>query len=148
MRLDEDSSSNSGGWAAYALNGYLNNRVYNAFANQWKQLIKQVKVKSSIGDKSMTVANSDCYVFIPAISELYDGASQEPYASEGTLISHFSSNPARICYTPDGMAAQYWTRSPNVGYTNYAYRISNDGNPQSITPLSENNIYVRMMLSM
>jgi hypothetical protein len=148
MRLDEDSSSNSGGWAAYALNGYLNNRVYNAFANQWKQLIKQVKVKSSIGDKSMTVANSDCYVFIPAISELYDGASQEPYASEGTLISHFSSNPARICYTPDGMAVQYWTRSPNVGYTNYAYRISNDGNPQSITPLSENNIYVRMMLSM
>jgi hypothetical protein len=142
MILDGDSTSNSGGWDAYYLNGYLNNRVYNALTNQWKQLIKQVKVKSSIGGKSMTVTNSDCYVFIPSISEVYANMTQEPYASEGTLISHFTGDASRICYAPDGMAAQYWTRSPNAGYTNYVYRITNEGIPQSITPLNQNNIYV------
>lgn len=148
MILDEDSSSNSGGWDTYYLNGYLNNRMYHAFANQWKQLIKQVKVKSSIGDKLTTIVNSDCYVFIPAISELHPDVTQEPYTSEGTLISHFSSNAARICCTPDGMAVQYWTRSPNVGYTNYVHRISSEGSHQSITPLNQSDIYVRIMLSM
>ena len=96
----------------------------------------------------MTVTNSDCYVFIPAISELDGNITAEPYASEGTLISHFSSNGARVCCTPDGMAVQYWTRSPNADYTNYVHRINSEGSHQSITPLNQSDMYARIMLSM
>ena len=148
MVMDASSSSNSGGWKTYSLNKYLNNRLYYAFANQWRQLIKQVKVKSSVGNKSTEISSSDCYIFVPSISELYSGVSGEPYASEGTLISHFSSNASRICYTSDGMAVQYWTRSPNVGYTNYVHRISENGMSQSVTVLNAQDVYVRIMLSM
>lgn len=141
------SSNNSGGWANYSLNTYLNNRVYEAFSTKWKQLIKQVKVKSSVGENSEAISNSDCYIFIPAIAELYSGVTSEPYISEGTIISHFqSSNQARICYTLDGDAVQYWTRSPTMGYSGYVYRINNTGAPQSITPMSQSDIYTRIMI--
>lgn len=139
--------TNAGGWAKYALNGYLNNRIYNAFSDKWKQILKQVKVKSSIGDKSTEVSSSDCYIFIPSISELVPSITEEPYGSEGTIISHFTDNTSRICYNKDGETVQYWTRSPSTGWSNYVYRITNGGTYQSVTQLSQESIYVRIMIS-
>ena len=129
--------SNEGGWAKFELNKYLNNRVYNALPDKWKQLIKQVKIKSSIGKQSLSVSSSDCYIFM----------TEEPYASEGTIISHFSSNASRICYNPNGAAVQYWTRSPSLGWDNYVFRITNTGSYQSITQTSAVDIYPRIMIS-
>lgn len=147
MMLVESSSTNSGGWNEYALNAYLNNRFYYALNDQWKQLIKEVKIKSSAGNKSSELINSDCYIFIPSITELTSTVEGEPYSSEGTLISHFASYSAIMCKTTDGTAVQYWTRSPNAKYTNYVYRISDNGTPQPLTPLNQSNIYVRIMFS-
>ena len=140
-------TSNTGGWANYSLNRYLNNRVYNAFPSKWKQLMKQVKVKSSIGDKSIDTSSSDCYIFVPSISELDPGVTAEPYASEGTLIKHLSSNASRICYTSDGTAVQYWTRSPYTYNGSYVYRISASGVSQPVTQMNEPNVFARIMIS-
>ena len=143
----DSAYSNDGGWASYELNKYLNNRVYNALPDKWKQLIKQVKVRSSIGKQSLTVSSSDCYIFIPSIAELVPSMTQEPYGSEGTIISHFSSNTSRICYNPNGAAVQYWTRSPSLGWDTYVYRITNTGTYQSVTQMSSTDIYARIMIS-
>lgn len=141
------SSTNKGGWASYTLNTYLNKRVYEAFASKWKSLMKRVKIKSSIGNMSSEISTSDCYVFIPSISELDAGTTSEPYISEGTHINHFSSPAARICRTPDGTAVKYWTRSPNVGQTSYVYRIDPDGLSRAITQMSDAETYARIMIS-
>ena len=148
MIMNPSTTTNGDGWGTYSLNRYLNNRFYHAIAAQWRQLIKQVKVKSSIGNKSTEVTNSDCYIFVPSISEVAANVTEEPYSSEGTLISHFSSNASRICYTSDGVAVPYWTRSPNAGYNNYVYRINMDGSSAGITTLSTADMYVRTMFSM
>lgn len=143
----DTASTNAGGWASFALNSYLNSRVYEAFPDSWKQLIKQVKVKSSIGEKSLTISSSDCYVFVPSISELIPSMTSEPYGSEGTIISHFTSNEARICYNPEGVAVQYWTRSPSIDWNNYVFRISTTGTYQAVTQLSASDIYPRIMIN-
>lgn len=143
----DTASTNAGGWASFALNSYLNSRVYEAFPDSWKQLIKQVKVKSSIGEKSLTVSSSDCYVFIPSISELIPSMTSEPYGSEGTIISHFTSNEARICYNPEGTAVQYWTRSPSIDWNNYVFRILTTGSYQAVTQLSAADVYPRIMIN-
>ena len=140
-------SNNTGGWQSYSLNAYLNNRLYKAFPTKWTQLMQQVKVKSSAGNKSSDMINSDCYIFVPSISEVSPSVAGEPYASEGTLISHFAAKDSRICYAPDGTAVQYWTRSPNVTYDSYVYRIDANGDAQAVTLLSTTNIYVRIMIS-
>lgn len=141
------STANSGGWANYYLNRYLNSRVYEAFPYKWRQLMKQVKVKSSIGDRLTELSSSDCYIFVPSVSEVDPGVTQEPYVSEGTPIKHFSFNTSRICYTTDGTAVQYWTRSPSVGHTNYVYRINTAGSSQPVTQMNDNTIYARIMIS-
>ena len=143
----DTASTNAGGWASFALNNYLNSRVYEAFPDSWKQLMKQVKVKSSIGEKSLTVSSSDCYVFIPSISELVPSMTEEPYGSEGTAISHFTSNDARVCYNPEGVAVQYWTRSPSIDWNNYVFRISTTGAYQAVTQLSAADVYPRIMIN-
>lgn len=143
----DSTYSNSGGWAKYALNGYLNTRVYNAFPDKWKQLLKQVKVKSSIGDQSSELSSSDCYIFIPSISEVYPDITSEPYPSEGSIISHFTNNASRACKNMDDEYVTYWTRSPNVSYANYIYRIMYDGNVSSLGSPNDQNTYVRIMIS-
>ena len=110
--------------------------------------MKQVKVRSSVGNNSTDISNADCHIFIPAIAELTSSVASEPYVSEGTLISMFSTNTSRICYTFEGKAVQYWTRSPTIGYTNYVYRISDTGAPQPITSMSTPDVSARIMISM
>lgn len=141
------SGTNEGGWENYSLNAYLNHRIYNAFSVKWQQLVKQVKVKSSVGNSSTALSSADCYIFIPAIAELSSLVATEPYISEGTLISHFQTNESRICYTADGDAVQYWTRSPTMNYSNYVYRISATGATQAITQTSQADVHARIMIS-
>ena len=135
------ASSNVGGWAEFTLNSYLNNRLYNAFPDDWKQLMKQVVVKSSVGNKSNDISESDCYIFVPSIAELGEYTSTEPYSNEGTQISHFISPATRRC---DGK--QYWTRSPSTGWSSYIYSIGADGAANAVTQLTS-DYYVRIMIS-
>ena len=148
----DTSSINAGGWAAYDLNRYLNTRVYAAFQDDWRQLLKQVKVRSTVGSQSSETSTSDCYIFVPSIGELFgaDTASfnAEPYSSEGTPISHFVGNTSRVCYDSNGVAVQYWTRSPSLGWDNYVYRVTNTGGNQPVTQLSSTGIYARLMITM
>jgi hypothetical protein len=143
----DKADKNIGGWAEYALNEYLNTRLYNAFPEKWKQLMKQVKIRSSVGNLSNETSTSDCYIFIPSIYEIDSRVATEPYASEGTPISHFTSNESRICRNADGDAVQYWTRSPSTGWDSYVYSIAATGDNQQVTQLSKTNVYARIMIS-
>ena len=147
------SGGNLGGWAASNLREYLNNRIYNAFPTKWKQMIKQVQVKSSIGGGSTTSAaldctKSDCYIFIPAVYEVNSTQDTEPYTTEvdpASTIDYFVSDESRICYDNNGVPVSYWTRSPNAKYS-YIHVISSAGGLSSYIMSNEKN-YVRIMFS-
>ena len=139
-------NTTTGGWAASLLNIYLNNRLYKAFPDIWRQLIKQVIVKSTIGDKSHEISSSNCYIFIPSVAELGLNTSTDPYSSEGSAISHFSSPAQRICFDKNGEAVSYWTRSPNAGYPNYQCAISASGALSQYSYPTETH-YIRTMFS-
>lgn len=126
MILNE-SSLNSGGWASCKLNTYLNARLYNAIPIQWKQLLKQVQVASSVGDKSTEVSTSACYIAIPAVIEVEPSMSSEPYIYEGTSIPYLTTNQSKVCTYDDGTSGSYWLRSPNASYSSYYYRVDDGG---------------------
>lgn len=125
--------SNTGGWGASSLNALMNERLYNAFPQQIKSLIKLVKIPSSIGDKSMDVETFDCYVTAPACIELDPTMISEPYINEGTPISYLSTNESRKRAFNNGEYGTYWLRSPNVSYANYVYRVNADGSMYGYT---------------
>ena len=120
-------STNTGGYTKCTLPNYLNERVYNGLDIQWKQLVKKVKINSSIGDRSTEVASSDNYIHIPSVYELDSSMTMEPYVYEGSPITYMTTNDTRACKTPDGVATAYWTRSPNVNYAGYYYRVEDNG---------------------
>lgn len=147
--------STQGGWAESTLNSYLNSRIYDAFPLKWKQLMKQVQIKSSIGNKSTDVTSSNCYIYIPSVYELDLSKSSEPYSTEiypAQTIDYFvpksgqSANNLRVCYDKDGNAVSYWTRSPNVDYSNYQYIINTSGATYGYNYTYENH-HVRIMFS-
>lgn len=136
----------TGGWGAWTLNEYLNSRIYNAFPEKWKQLMKQVKVKSSIGDQSIEIATADCYITIPAAIELDSSKNTDPYISEGSAIDYFTTNASRIVYDNVGNAVVYWLRSPNKDYPKYVFTVRTDGSLYGFNVTTSLN-YVRIMFS-
>ena len=125
--LLHNTGYSTGGWANFTLNTYLNNRIYGAFPIKWKQLLKQVKIKSSIGDNSTDVTSSDCYIAIPAYIQLDSSATNDPYINEDSAIDYLTTNESRIIYDKDGNAVEYWTRSPNASYDRYMWYVNTKG---------------------
>ena len=122
------ASKNSGGWATSNLRTFMNTRMYNALSVQWRQLIKQVKIKSSTGDVSPDISESNCYLTIPALYSLTGKSSPSVYADENNKkFSHISTATTRIRKYVDGDAGRYWTRSPNAEHANYFCSINDDG---------------------
>ena len=150
------NGSTVGGWAVSTLNGYLNGRVYEAFPMKWRQLMKKVQIKSSIGNKSHEVTSSDCYITIPSVYELDYNRSSEPYITEiypAQTIDYFvptasnDVNKLRICYDKEGNAVSYWTRSPNKDYAYYQYTVSTKGETSGYNYAYESH-HIRMMFSL
>ena len=142
-----NQSDNSGGWAKATLNKYMNERMYQAIEPRWRQLIKQVKIPSSIGGKSTELSYSDCYLTIPALIEVAPHETSEPYINEGAAISYMSSNEARIRTFDGGDAHAYWTRSPNIAYTGYFCKINELGEVYKFTtPSTPEGILVQFSI--
>ena len=132
------SGTNVGGWSESDLNTYLNNRLYDAMPTQIKLLLKQVRVGSSIGNKSSDVTFSDCYIAIPSVKEVNPRINKEPYNSEGTTIPFLNQaevSPRRAFLNGDYNA--YWLRSPSADYTSYVYRVDADGDTEAITSTTD-----------
>ena len=120
-------STNEGGWATSSLNKILNTRLIKAFPILWQQMIKQVKMSSSIGNQSVDISTSDCYLGIPSIYELDPSMTAEPYCYEGSPISWMTTNKTRMCGADGENPSSYWTRSPNVTYASYCYMVDENG---------------------
>lgn len=142
-------NSTTGGWKDMYLNSYLNNRVYNAFPDIWKQLMKQVKIRSSIGDKSTEISTADCFVAIPAVISMDSTRSTDPYISEDTAIDYFTTAASRALKDKEGNDVIYWLRSPNKDYDSYVFTVRTASTNYDLygfnVPTSEN--YVRIMFS-
>lgn len=141
-----NTNTNDGGWASSALNTILNTRLYSAMPTQIKELIKKVIVYSNDGIGNgkpyyTEVASSNCYITIPALIEVDSTQTAEPYNSEGVAISYLNTNDSRKRAFDGGDYYGYWTRSPNVDYTNYIWRVDESGSTQGITNASGHNGY-------
>lgn len=142
------ASTNTGGWEKSSINTLLNGRFYEAIPLKWRQLIKQVKITSSIGDKSSEVSSSDCYVAIPSIIEIDGSMSTTPYTNEGSAIPFIISDETRKRLMQNGEETSYWTRSPNVRYNTYIWTVNSDGSTTGYTYCTSTDKRVVIILSM
>ena len=59
-----------GGWPITYLRSYLNDIVYPELPQNWKTLIKEVEVLSSIGDTKADISSSSNKLFLLSVREL------------------------------------------------------------------------------
>lgn len=145
------TNSNTGGWRDSALNAFLNERMYNAMPSQMKSLLKKVIVSSSMGNQSLEVVTSDCYIAIPAAAEVSNAneVSVEPYIYEGSIISFMTSNDMRKRAYVDGAYNSYWLRSPNINYSSpYIYQVDANGALYGFGTTSSKTVGVVIMISL
>lgn len=95
LRVMNPTSTNVGGWEESALRGMLNDRVFNGMDYGWQAMIKQVKIPASAGNRSSEIIVSNDRIYLAATREI-GGYTGSPYDSEGSPISWFTSNAARI----------------------------------------------------
>lgn len=141
--LDLDSTKgNIGGYAETSIRTWLNERLYKGISIEWQQLIKQVKIISTVGGNSSETSSSDNFMYLPSLAELNNGYDREPYSFEGSPIAYFTSNQDRIITQKGGeKAVDYLTRSPQSTSSTYWYYVDSEGRTQTYNYVN-NNRYV------
>ena len=119
-------NTNIGGWNDSAMRKFCNGRVYDAFPTEWKSIIKQVQIPASAGNRSSEIVNSKDYVYLPSYVEIF-ATDEDPYASEGKIITFFNTDADRI-KTMNGTASMWYLRSADVSYNTYFKVVSTQGN--------------------
>lgn len=120
------TNTNVGGWDDSAMRQFCNGRVYDAFPTEWQSIIKQVQIPSTAGNRSSDIVYSKDYVYLPSYVEVFN-TTEDPYASEGKIITFFNTDTDRI-KTMNGIANIWYLRSAEVSYTNYFKTVSMQGN--------------------
>lgn len=98
LHVMNPTNTNAGGWEDSNMRSFLNTRVLAMYPTNWRSAFKQVRVSATAGSQSSEIVVSTDIMFLAATREV-GGDSNEPYASEGTAISFYTTNPSRVKFT-------------------------------------------------
>ena len=134
-----DTSSNIGGWPVTNLRSYLNDIIYTELPQNWKALIKEVEVLSSVGGIKSDIVNCNDRLFLLSAAELDSNKNTEvPYRNEvdvdaeNITFSIYTDNNSRIKKTFNGEGSadstyHRYTRSPLSLNTSEFVLVGYDG---------------------
>ena len=129
-------SSNTNDYANSTIHSYLNSTFLNLFESNIKNAIKQVKLPYRKGSGTSTTVTSgsnglSAKIFLLSATETSFSFSYMP-SGEGAELAYFkgcadnSSDSKRVAKL-NGSATDWWLRSPNCNYFNYALGVYSNG---------------------
>lgn len=97
------TNTNAGGFGgdennqASLMYRWLHARVYPAFPETWRQIMKECNVKYNryVDGTNSDIGSVGAYVWIPSYIEM-QGGTAEPWAYEGSWVTYFTNNYERI----------------------------------------------------
>lgn len=101
------TNSNAGGFDNMPLFAWLQNRLYKAFPEVWRQMMKQCKINYNcyVDGTNHEIEAADAYLWVPSYAEVYS-TTAEPWVYEGNWVTFFTNNTSRIKFRgvalPDG----------------------------------------------
>lgn len=129
------NTSNINKYETSAINTWLNGDFFNSLGSIEQATVKQVKIPyrhgGGDGGTDQSGANGlPCKVFLLSGPEVgLAGASYMP--NDGAKLDYFDqiagADSKRIAYL-NGLAADWWLRSPYTDYANRVWRVYSDGN--------------------
>lgn len=91
------TSSNAGGFSAMPLYTWMQNRLYKAFPQEWRLMMKNCTVKGNqyVDGTNGNVQSFTAYLWVPSYNEM-QGNNAEPWLYEGEWVTFFTNNQTRI----------------------------------------------------
>jgi hypothetical protein len=128
-------NTNVGGWPVSKMRTYLNDTVFKNLPQQWKTMIKTVKVLSSEGNTSANIVTSEDKLFLFSQAEVGFNTTDVPYKNEVDVDAEtktfaiFTDYNSRIkkYYNGEGTANYWWLRSPSASHTTTFCFVSTNG---------------------
>lgn len=129
-------SSNTNDYANSTIHSYLNSTFLNLFESNIKDAIKQVKIPYRKGSGASTTVTSgsnglSAKIFLLSATETSFRFSYMP-SGEGAELAYFKGcsdedpDSKRVAYL-NGSATYWWLRSPLCASSDYALRVSSNG---------------------
>lgn len=119
---------NNGGWSLTDMREYTNGEFFEKLPLVLQKFIEPVIKKSTAGNKSTEIIETVDKCFLLSTIEV-NGNTSEPYNLEGKQYPIFTDNTSRIkCLANgEGVATNWWLRSPCPGSDSNFYYVSNGG---------------------
>lgn len=113
-----NSDINSTSFAGSALYSYIANTLYPSIPEEWRNIMKKVDKKTSVGNRGTSIRTDSYNLFIPSEVEIFGGIIYS-VTGEGALYPLYSTGSYRVKLLANGTgsATWWWLRSPNAGNT-------------------------------
>ena len=134
------TDTNTGGWADSEMRAFLNGTIFPVLPVWFRQLVRTVQVRSSIGGTKASIATSNDQLFLTSAGEYFQKADVAPYRdevdpeAEVQTFSHIVDTPGMIkkTHNGEGEALPHWLRSPDGSNSgNFMYIHQFGGIPSS-----------------
>ena len=132
------SNTNSGGWRDCARRKWCNEVYLNAMPEILRNAVKEVKIKTSAGNTSTTIVETNDKIFLPSGVEIF-GSTNYSVAGEGSQYAYYKNATANRYKLPkysssaSDVSDRYWERSPKSGSMSDFCYVNNSG--------GENDVY-------
>ena len=131
------NNSYTNDYANSTIHRYLNSTFLNLFESNIKSQIKQVKIPYRPGSGTSTTCNTGANglsskIFLLSMDEVGVNSVENQPRNEGSKLNYFeygmetSAKNKRIAYS-NGIATEWWLRSPFCFSSSNAFRVYSDG---------------------
>ena len=128
------SNTNSGGWGDCARRKWCNEVYLNAMPEILRNAVKEVKIKTSAGNQSTTIVETNDKIFLPSEVEIF-GSTSYSAAGEGSQYAYYKNATANRYKLPKWGSSNasniYWERSPYGGHSARFCSVDDDGSANS-----------------
>lgn len=127
-----NANTNSTSFVGSALYSYIANTLYPSIPEEWRNIMKKVDKKTSVGNKGTSIRTDSYNLFIPAEVEIFGNATYS-VAGEGALYPLYSTGSYRVKLLANGTgsATWWWLRSPHASSSTDFCFVHTDGSPSN-----------------
>ena len=125
-----NSDINSTSFAGSALYSYIANTLYPSIPEEWRNIMKKVDKKTSVGNIGTSIRTDSYNLFIPSEVEIFGGIKFS-VKGEGALYPLYSTGSYRVKLLANGTGSAdwWWLRSPTASNTHSFCSGSATGSP-------------------
>ena len=130
------AQTNVGSFLGSTMSAYLNDTVFNALPEGWRNIIKPVTKQNTAGGDSTAIVTESSKLWLFSVTEL--GSAYSYAGVTGSKYDYYATNTSLVKKLANGTgaASYWWTRNPYTGSDTYFCAVTTSGSINSYNATS------------